>query len=68
MTGIADIRPCSSAVCTNASLCCDRSIDVRTSRLRHQIEQDLKDPKLIKIVYGAGIIFATQVTWLDKDD
>jgi len=46
----------------------DRSIDVRISRLRQKIEQDTKDPKLIKTVYGAGYIFATQVTWSDKSE
>jgi DNA-binding response OmpR family regulator len=41
----------------------DRSIDVRMSRLRKKIEQDHKNPKIIKTVYGAGYIFTSEVTW-----
>lgn len=41
----------------------DRSIDVRMSRLRKKIEQDHKNPKIIKTVYGAGYIFTLEVTW-----
>jgi len=41
----------------------DRSIDVRMSRLRKKIEQDHKNPKIIKTVYGAGYIFTLDVTW-----
>ena len=41
----------------------DRSIDVRISRLRKKIEPDPQNPNLIKTVYGAGYIFATQVAW-----
>ncbi len=42
----------------------DRSIDVRISRLRKKLEQDVKTPKLIKTVYGAGYLFTAEVTWL----
>jgi DNA-binding response OmpR family regulator len=41
----------------------DRSIDVRMSRLRKKIEQDHKNPKIIKTVYGAGYIFTLEVNW-----
>lgn len=41
----------------------DRSIDVRMSRLRKKIEQDHKNPKIIKTVYGAGYIFTLDVIW-----
>jgi DNA-binding response OmpR family regulator len=33
------------------------------SRLRKKIEQDHKNPKIIKTVYGAGYIFTLEVTW-----
>lgn len=41
----------------------DRSIDVRISRLRKKIEADPQDPKIIKTVYGAGYLFAANVSW-----
>ncbi|GAA6170379.1 response regulator transcription factor [Colwellia sp. KU-HH00111] len=41
----------------------DRSIDVRMSRLRKKIEQDHKNPKIIKTIYGAGYIFTLDVLW-----
>ncbi|ARU05944.1 DNA-binding response regulator [Comamonas serinivorans] len=41
----------------------DRSIDVRISRLRKRIEPDASDPTLIKTVYGAGYMFAADVSW-----
>jgi two-component system, OmpR family, response regulator len=41
----------------------DRSIDVRISRLRKKIEEDVHNPKIIKTVYGAGYIFAATVDW-----
>jgi two-component system OmpR family response regulator len=41
----------------------DRSIDVRISRLRRKIERDPHDPSIIKTVYGAGYMFAADVTW-----
>nr|WP_211114009.1 response regulator transcription factor [Azospirillum picis] len=42
----------------------DRSIDVRVSRIRKKIEEDPRSPRLIKTVYGAGYLFASDVTWL----
>ena len=41
----------------------DRSIDVRISRLRHKLESDPQNPKIIKTVYGAGYLFSAAVTW-----
>lgn len=41
----------------------ERSIDVRISRLRKKIEVDPRKPQLIKTVYGAGYVFAKDVTW-----
>lgn len=41
----------------------DRSIDVRISRLRRKLDDDPQNPKLIKTVYGAGYLFAAQVSW-----
>jgi two-component system, OmpR family, response regulator len=41
----------------------DRSIDVRISRLRRKLSDDPHNPRLIKTVYGAGYLFATQVAW-----
>ncbi len=35
----------------------DRSIDVRVTRLRHKIEDDPSDPKLIRTVWGIGYQF-----------
>jgi DNA-binding response OmpR family regulator len=35
----------------------DRSIDVRVARLRHKIEEDPSDPKLIRTVWGVGYQF-----------
>ena len=34
-----------------------RSIDILISRLRHKIEDDPKEPKLIKTIWGKGYIF-----------
>lgn len=39
----------------------DRSIDVQVSRLRRKIEDDPKNPRLIKTVRGGGYTFATDV-------
>jgi two-component system, OmpR family, response regulator len=39
----------------------DRSIDVHVSRLRHRVEVDPKDPKLIKTVRTGGYVFAAPV-------
>lgn len=41
----------------------DRSIDVRISRLRRKLDDDPQNPRLIKTVYGAGYLFAAQVSW-----
>jgi two-component system, OmpR family, response regulator len=39
----------------------DRSIDIQISRLRSKIEEDPKNPQLIKTVRGGGYILATAV-------
>ncbi len=39
----------------------DRSIDIQISRLRHKIEQDQKNPQIIKTVRGGGYVLATEV-------
>jgi two-component system OmpR family response regulator len=39
----------------------DRSIDVQLSRLRRKIENDPKNPELIKTVRGGGYIFTSEV-------
>ncbi len=39
----------------------DRSIDIQVSRLRQKIEDDPKEPKLIKTVRSVGYIFSTRV-------
>lgn len=36
----------------------DRSIDVLVTRLRHKIEKDSKNPKIIKTVRGQGYVFS----------
>lgn len=41
----------------------DRTIDVRISRIRRKIETDPQNPKVIKTVYGAGYMFAANVSW-----
>lgn len=43
----------------------DRSIDIRVSRLRRKIEDNPKDPRIIKTVYGAGYLMAAQIEWFD---
>ncbi len=40
----------------------DRSIDVHIGHLRQKIEDDPKDPTIIKTVYGAGYIFTPTVS------
>ncbi len=42
----------------------DRSIDVRMSRIRKKIEQDPRNPTIIKTVYGAGYVLTAAVEWL----
>jgi two-component system OmpR family response regulator len=39
----------------------DRSIDVQVSRLRHRLDDDPKEPALIKTVRSAGYVLATAV-------
>lgn len=39
----------------------DRSIDVQISRIRHKIEEDPKNPLVIKTVRGGGYIFTPEV-------
>lgn len=39
----------------------DRSIDIQVSRLRHKIEDDHKNPQMIKTVRGGGYILSTHV-------
>lgn len=39
----------------------DRSIDIQISRLRHKIEENPKNPQLIKTVRGGGYVLATIV-------
>lgn len=41
----------------------ERSIDVRISRIRRKIEEDTRNPQIIKTVYGAGYMLAAQVSW-----
>jgi len=41
----------------------DRCVDVRMSRIRKKIEINPKAPVLIKTVYGAGYMFASDVEW-----
>lgn len=40
----------------------DRSIDVQISRLRQKIENDPKNPQLIKTIRGGGYMFTPQIT------
>ena len=46
----------------------DRSIDVRISRIRKKIERDVRSPRLIKTVYGAGYLFTAEVVWLSSGE
>lgn len=41
----------------------DRSIDIQVMRLRRKIEDDPKNPAIIKTVHGAGYIFTPKVYW-----
>lgn len=40
----------------------DRSVDMQVSRLRHKIEVNPKEPKLVKTVRGGGYVFTAKVT------
>jgi DNA-binding response OmpR family regulator len=42
----------------------DRAMDVRISRLRTKLNEDPKNPRLIKTIYGAGYIFLGDVEWI----
>lgn len=42
----------------------DRSIDTQISRLRRKLEDDPRNPKMIKTVWGAGYLFAGTVEQL----
>ena len=39
----------------------DRSIDTQVSRLRRKLEEDPKEPKVIKTVWGGGYVFAALI-------
>lgn len=41
----------------------DRAIDVRISRLRKKLDDEPRNPRLIKTVYGAGYLFSSDVAW-----
>ncbi len=45
-----------------ASAAFDRSIDTQVSRLRRKIEEDPKNPEVIKTVWGGGYMFTPEVT------
>ncbi|WP_142848646.1 response regulator [Telmatospirillum sp. J64-1] len=40
----------------------DRAVDTQVSRLRRKIEEDVREPVLIKTVWGEGYIFTPEVT------
>jgi two-component system OmpR family response regulator len=40
----------------------DRSIDTQISRLRRKIEDDPREPRIIKTVWGGGYVFTPPVT------
>ena len=42
----------------------DRAIDNQVSRLRKKIETDVRNPEIIKTVWGGGYTLATEVTRL----
>lgn len=42
----------------------ERSVDVLISRLRKKLEKDLRNPAIIKTVYGAGYQFCCDVKWI----
>lgn len=44
----------------------DRSMDARISRLRRKLEENPREATIIRTVYGAGYIFALDVTWKNQ--
>jgi DNA-binding response OmpR family regulator len=44
----------------------DRSLDVQISRLRQRLQDDGKQPDLIKTVRGSGYVFSADVTNLSN--
>lgn len=44
-----------------AAVVFDRSIDIQISRLRKKLQDDPKDPRKIKTVWGGGYLFAADV-------
>jgi two-component system OmpR family response regulator len=42
----------------------DRAIDVQVGRLRSKLEDDPKEPTMIKTVRGSGYIFTPEIGWL----
>lgn len=44
----------------------DRAIDVQVSRLRHRLDEDAKEPVIIKTVRGQGYVFASDVVAADR--
>jgi two-component system OmpR family response regulator len=46
----------------SAHVAFDRSIDVQVSRLRYKLEQDPKNPSIIRTVRNAGYMFLPEVT------
>lgn len=60
-----NLKSNNSANATNANNenHCDRSIDVRISRLRKKLEINPNSPTLIKTVYGAGYLFMAEVVY-----
>ena len=41
----------------------DRTIDILVGRLRSKLEDDLKEPTMIKTVRGSGYVFTPEVEW-----
>lgn len=39
----------------------DRGIDIQISRLRHKIEENIKNPTVIKTVRGGGYVLSVSV-------
>ena len=44
----------------------DRSIDVRVSRLRQLLDDDARDPRIIKTVYGEGYVIGVPIVTLSS--